>query len=712
MSTPRKYRFTISWDGNTRVCDPDYSGSLVTKRQSEAVFYRTDYNGTLRLIRGEYDFFIAFDIEQRFDILIEYFEANGYPQSKFTGYFHKTDLQVSDDERYMEFKPIIDDEYTPIIENKSLKVNIPDVSETSVVEVRRTGILQVYFRETDVVTNITENQSWTTPVIKSTDDHSKLTGDYKFQNDYNFGYVPSVLGAGEDVSGLYREILAEEEYLNVINGYYLKINIDGRWAIFENASKPSNDWLYEAVDSPALIFGSPRVFGLGVVFRHKTEDSECRMFRIKPYTRMLCNVEEVQGTATEKIPNDDIIDDHSNMLRVAPVNVVNFVPESVFSVSNQGLGQVVDEAVNNAGQFFRKPVTGSEYYSLLQDQWTSYALWFIEDQPLRDLFLETEEFIKIPHSYNLVDVINGMLSAFGSGHSAQRNIDSSEFIFDASNPIRGGSREILIIPKSNILVGAYDQPATKAELTWDQLTQMMMLVYKLYYHLDNGRVKLEHISYYEKGKSYGSNVIGTDLTGTIAPGPNMPHSYGQNSYKYDKPNMPERLTFAWMDESTDHFNGHDIVMESTYVNKGEIKDNVVNQFTSDLDYVLYKQGDVSKEGFILVDAELIGGVYKPAIVDIKYNGDTKSVQNGHASFVYLHDKYHRHGLPAKKVTINDVSGDAISVKRNKIQEVNYPDTEFSEMELIKTGIGDGAIRSVSQDLNTGHLKIEIEHDTE
>lgn len=70
-----------------------------------------------------------------------------------------------------------------------------------------------------------------------------------------------------------------------------------------------------------------------------------------------------------------------------------------------------------------------------------------------------------------------------------------------------------IAPKSNVLKGNYDQAAQKAEITFEQVMNMLRDCFRCYWYIDsNNHLRIEHISYFMKGLSYTSPNIQLDLT--------------------------------------------------------------------------------------------------------------------------------------------------------------------------------------------------------
>ncbi len=93
--------------------------------------------------------------------------------------------------------------------------------------------------------------------------------------------------------------------------------------------------------------------------------------------------------------------------------------------------------------------------------------------------------------------------------------------------------------------------------------------------------------------------------------------------------------------------------------------------------------------------------------------ETYNMQNGYASLVFMVDAYFRERLPASLVTINKADDTADSVKRSKIQEIEFPSgVDPDPMLLVTTGLGTGKVRAMTINLSSRGNKMTIYHDTE
>lgn len=230
------------------------------------------------------------------------------------------------------------------------------------------------------------------------------------------------------------------------------------------------------------------------------------------------------------------------------------------------------------------------------------------------------------NAYPINAVIQVLLNAIAPGITHLGTVDYSQFLY-GTNPITNTVSRLCITPKSNVLVTNATEPAQKATITLKMVLDMLRDCFRLYWFVDSQkRFRIEHISYFMRGGSYTTPAnVGVDLTAMMVRRNNKPWAYGQSKYKFDKYSMPERYQFAWMDDVTQFFEGYPLDVTSNYVEKGRIENITIQNFTSDVDYMMLNPGGCSKDGFALLaataqpmDVDLTGG---DAIVLDSYSGN-------------------------------------------------------------------------------------------
>ena len=160
-----------------------------------------------------------------------------------------------------------------------------------------------------------------------------------------------------------------------------------------------------------------------------------------------------------------------------------------------------------------------------------------------------------------------------------------------------------IAPKSNVLKGNYDQAAQKAEITFEQVMNMLRDCFRCYWYIDsNNHLRIEHISYFMKGLSYTSPNIQLDLTKKYDKFNNKAILYAQEATSYNKDDLSSRYEFNWMDDSTDTFDDMEVNVNSVYIQSDKTEEINSEVFSTDIDLMLYAPDKFSNDGFVLMMA--------------------------------------------------------------------------------------------------------------
>lgn len=111
----------------------------------------------------------------------------------------------------------------------------------------------------------------------------------------------------------------------------------------------------------------------------------------------------------------------------------------------------------------------------------------------------------------------------------------------------------------------------------------------------------------------------------------------------------------------------------------------------------------------------LNGIWVLPFISKTLEGALVEIQNGYASWLYIHPEFWVYDLPSTNVDINN--GESVTVQgvmRTKKQEpVNYPSiADPDPLKLIKTYLGDGEIEKISVNLSSRNNIIELRYDTE
>jgi len=466
---------------------------------------------------------------------------------------------------------------------------------------------------------------------------------------------------------------------------------------------------------------SAATFNSSPVYTSTTDGSQTKAFGIRIYSRLLTNLQSINNQETTILQND-IIPKNNNLERVHPITLSEdyITPYDGHQSSRTDNGQYSEDAVLYAEEYFTEPNFGqytdpaSGLLKLQKSLWSSYSLWIVFEREFYDSYSGVSQLVTFEYAYSLKNIISFLLSYFDSNVSFSETIQHSQFFYGEDIPVRGKSRKVFITPKSNITISSFSSAATRGEISIKDVFDMLKNVYNVYWYIDsNSKLILEHKSWFDNGGSYSNQIIGADLTTDENTRTKKLYSYKTKKYRYDLGQIPSRIVFGWMDSVSDIFEGEDIVINSNYADSSSKEERLAGIFTSDLDYAIANADSISKDGFFLLETEIDqNGVDSVAVWQTIYENQILEVQNGYLSFVYLHDSVYRYSLPGKKATVNGIDIDATTVRRTKVQEVDYINYPFDPIKLIKTSLGVGKIRRATRDITPGYINTELEHDTE
>jgi hypothetical protein len=483
-------------------------------------------------------------------------------------------------------------------------------------------------------------------------------------------------------------------------GARIELSVSGGAAVYVSAVYPALSAVWLAP------------FHEGITLEHVSIPGETvEIFLFRPYVRILTMQDTVGGTSCVALDDNDPFP-HGAFTHALPVETDNFLFTDSNSASATRWGKIDENAEYYAGNYFTRPSSpnGSVVMPVANSIWKGASAWFYYDTTLLELQESASENVTIQDAYKISDVLKVMLPAAGATATHDDGTVYSNFLYAAgTNTIRGTRKVPVIIPITNYLYD-YDQPAQKANLRLAELFKLLEYFHNVYPFIAEGILKLEHWRYFDQGRNYTADQVGTDLTTLTDPRTEKPLMHLQDSFRYQKEQLPERIEPGWMLQVSQAFTGYPIDIDSNFVQKGNIKDARIPRFVSDIDYLyVYPQG-ASLDGFVFLECvEDGGGNLSVPFVEFTVNADEEyRMNNGYASFLWAHDKYHRHGLPAPDVTLNKTAITADSVIRFKVQEISIPGVgDIDEAELIATGLGNARIEEMEESLEHGGLKLTV-----
>lgn len=587
---------------------PVYKDDLAVQYALETgqLFYRPKLSGSLTFTACDYSAIdtAAFDTTFILDIDTSTDGGNTW-RRVYDGQFHKTDCEFDYADSRAEAEIEARDRYSKVVdglENEFRLVKLPIAVRRMVMQKR--PMVQAYVPGDSVVSCFLGNLHWKQDAT-ATDDATAL-GNYHFDcpNVFMEIGINFISGGGyEDAYGTYYGNVpnphgtrwsaqahnADGSYYVELSAEYMGSSINPRWAYAFALYKSDGTLVTSALVPLVTDFAKP-----GADFNADYSNSFHYSYHsFGVYARMLCDVTAIDGTATYPVPSDDIVADNKHYRYAIGYGLHNVYLSTNFS------DEPTEWGMNDEGRYFLPPyVPGMDFLPVAQSTWGDYSLWY---NPVWDSVFELEgrkDYV-LNDSYLVADVIAALLKEIDPTVTHAATAEYSQYFYGESTD-GGRLQQLLMTQKTNITNGEYTQPAQNTPITLKTLLDMYKNVFKCYWFIEGGKLKIEQVEFFRNGGTYDSTgTIGYDLTKTTLPRSGKAWAYGMEPYQFEKPDMAERYVFSWMDETTGPFSGMPLEVLSPYVSKGKKEEINISNFTSDIDFMLLEPEAISDDGYAL-----------------------------------------------------------------------------------------------------------------
>lgn len=721
----RKSQNEVTFIYYVQSVNPHYKDlSKKYAKESNQEFFRISLDGKINLFGQDFEFVNNSDLENK---LI--FICNKYNRiaKKWIGYykgeFNKTDCKFDYDKKKCELKTTAIDAYNEVINKYENTYDLIKLAPAiTQINLHKRSLMQVYIRGANSITNFFGGIYWEDDVDEAIDDHETLI------NKYYFAYLKAgnefyVKNAGiSGVNGVYAGI---DGYWPNWNGYTCKMELaedstTQYWIrIYRNSD---NVILYQSEKKWGTADPNNRYIGRDNIKLINVSDSTDTFTIESPfvyhiYRRLLCDVDTVEdseGTkSTYDLPANDFVTDNRNYKKCIGLT------GGAFFCTSRAVDEPTKYGLNDYGKYFTNefiPSTSGlgRALPISKNSWANASLWYVYDTSYEIFEKRLRKQYTLKDSYSIAVVIKALLNKIDPTLKHEATAEYSHFLYDENVPINMSRFYVCITQKTNILKGDYDQPAQKAEITLKEVMEMLRDCFRCYWYIENGKFKIEHISFFMKGGSYTQNSsIQLDFTKLTDQFNKKLSSYFQSEIEYDKSNLSQRYEFNWMDDVTDLFGGLSIDVKSNYIQKDKNEEINVGQFSSDVDFMLFDPSNFSDDGFALLCPIKNGASYELPIVRatlIDENGDSYAaiVQNWYASWAYL-VRFYMYDMPAASIKCNALSDLLVnSTKACMEHTIEFPtENDLHELELIKTSVGNGKIDEYSVNMNTRVAKVKL-----
>lgn len=579
-------------------------------------FYRAKLSGKISFIGIDYDYLAQLPFESEIFCLIYKSDDGGKTWSLyFNGKFMKTDCEWSDTDRKCTVQPDTLDEYNDVLAGLEKEYNLITLApRITRMTLQKRPLIQVYIPGDSVVSCFLGGMYWEQDANAVTD-RNALVRTYHFalcNMLKEMNVTPS--GTGDaNMKGLYagRMTIDGQNFSGNLgsdssNGYYIRVAQAYTPPFFSLAvvefvrrSDGVVLYRYEKAFVANEVWDNADFTMTAVSGSGATGTLAVEMATYNIYVRYLLDVEKIRDLNTYPIPADDIVENNRNYHYAIGYAI------DVAYISNQTTNTPTQYGLADNGGYFVEPYTlwNQKFYPIARSTWRYASIWF--GFSLFDSILETEgrKEYTLRDAYPLYSVISVLLQQFAPGITHEGTPEYSQFLYGATNPITYTAFRLLMTQKTNIKYSYYDQPAQKAPITLQQVTNMLRDCFRCFWYIEDGKFKIEHIQWFRNGGQYGyGQIVDYDLTVLQNPRNRKTWGFASSAWSFDKVDMAERFQFAWMDDCTKAFEGYPIEVISKYVTAGKIEDVNISNFTSDIDYMLLNPGNVSDDGFALFAA--------------------------------------------------------------------------------------------------------------
>ena len=721
------YRFFMSIDGGSETSvNPLYKDlSKEYAKETNQMFFRAKLSGKLIFVSKDFETIVNAYFGSTFDIRIQYYNGTSWVDY-WQGVFYKTDCEFDLDSKTCTVTPTVKDQYTKILAGLESTFDLIQLApEMRQINYWKRPVFQFYLAGANTIGCFQMGDYWeqdATPVS----DLTTLRNTYKFGalryyaaiqiigsnisdiNGMYVGYIP-----GLDSGGMFEYDGVDLDGINP-DGTYKEYYLHFTWQEATGSGMPIGSISLMDGDGNILYHGDEYYWYPETLTAYGTGITGSVTIDVwKEYSvcgRVVNDVGPAVNPQNYELPSDDITT--TGYKYGEPMGVsgggqtgwegfVNLTFKYQADPTQYGQMFIDDAPVG----YYQAPRIGlaepKDFSPIARNSWDEISVWL--NNTKWELINLNNNFrckaVVLKDAYSFASAIQKVVQAIDPSLDFQLTDDYSYLMTTLLE------QTLYITPKSNILKPEYDRPAYQAPVTLKVLMDAMRDMFRAYWFIEDGKFKIEQVRYFMNGRRYSGNPgVGRDLTTEIVTRNGKTWAYVQNKIKYDKPALPERYEFGWMDDATETFNGKPLVMLSPFVTQGQKEEINVTQISTDINLMLIEPSAFSEDGFAMLSCNASGQVINWRISQGYY------IQNGMLSFSYLEKQYYKYDLPCWYYKIGDDGGSeyASGIKKSRHQEVTFPAIDDPDLyELIKTDMGEGQIEKISINLTSRKAKATL-----
>ena len=683
-------------------CYPIYDDNFRIKHEAVdgEAFKHMRCDGVFRFMRGDYTYIIGKALEDR--ILVNIRDAEGLVlQVRFTRRMGETNF----DDRVFTVSPEVVDGYEDFLKLMDIEVNWLDGAPAhESFHIFVPPMVQIYEAGSENITCYSHAGWWTQKVRNVISDFPRLTG--LDAQGCKFGAPTQITYA---VTSFPFDTLI---FTNSSNGMFRfrsirETNIDFDPQDRMRAPEHLFRWVVERIIDGAIYWDSvperqrPPIERVEFEPVHINAGGRSLSFRRRTF---FCRVvSNAMPTGARLLPEEDVLP--GGFYRSAiPITGAGITATDGFTETHTpGLSTTLPI-----------PIDPSDFDIV--------SIWYGSNTTVEGMLANTafvEEFT-LRHVYSLPAIMNRLLQ--GVGANIQFDITDCGILQPGTLNKKYG-----LTPKSNVTTFNYTNAATVSTLTLGQFLDMLKKVFKVYWHIEGGRLKLNHITFYLSGGSdwLRQNTFPTfhsmiDFSAFMARKSNLPLDFGLRKVTYDNEVLPAEIQHEWMDNSSQAFKGYGI---NYNINAGSqfFANSVIEKIefvSTDILYTLVNPDAASREGLFLLAADLTNNI-RPFSFTIVRDGGINAPRmqfrllNGEVSFAYMLEAWHRFDLLSRTGHVQRFPRFAEPTMKPVVnQTFNFPyQIRINPLQGMRTALGFGVVHEISVNLTnhyaTGLLKMGL-----
>lgn len=729
------YRWKLTIGESTQQVHPIYKDdlSLDYQRETGQMFYRAKLSGKITFVAVDADIIINAPFETEYIVTIEKSVDMGLTWTEYYRcHFYKTDCTINEDDRSVEVQPAVIDQYNDVLNGLEKEYDLMQLGvAVQAINMARRPMFQVYVHGETIVSCLCGGNYFETD--KKNDDRtpeachfSKIGDSIEIQFETRPSMETPFFGIMKDLE------THPKNFYNLEGVYYLQywaFREEGQEGLYWNGldviRMSDNETLWEYEQSNYGSGTNDYVPLPSSMTFHPAEghteltNIEATLLSNSVYGRFVTDMESfidpVGGSQVDcfEIDDDDIATDNRNYRYCIGYTDFDLTQDARTQTDPTKWGKAAN------GKYFITPNQVDAWYPVGQSLWNNSSLWIDYHSDMAAWELAGTTYYDLKDAYPISSVIKVLLAQFAPSVTHEDAAAYSTMMYDDS--VASGLASLLngtrcyVSPKSNVLIGEYQEPAQKAPCTLKSVFDMLKNVYGCYWYIDSSnRLCIEHLQWFKNGGSYSNAPsIGYDLTMLE----NLPNgkkwAFATSQYQFDKEDMPTRYQYEWMDDVTQLFKGSPINVVSKFVKEDKVEEINISNFTSDIDMMQLAPEKFSKDGFALLQAANVGSFWQLPTQTFTVGVYTYKLQNYIVAMIYAQRSFLLYDMPAWTVEIDDVQLTSSGIQRNKKQQLSFPVgvDDPNVQQLVKTYLGNGQIDKMNVYLSSRTAKVTLKYNT-